>query len=112
VVPSPASAESIAIAFRYGFLQKNDPVVCWMHMCNEAIEYWHQPSTEEEPVKAVDAPDPSPSVLMIGIPWFTPYIAAGHAVCGVRWHPTAIFFVSPPNAQKQAASSQYASDWL
>jgi hypothetical protein len=39
--------------------------------------YWRQPSTEEKPIKAVDSPETPPSVLTMGIPHFTPCIAAG-----------------------------------
>jgi hypothetical protein len=53
-----------------------------------AHEAIHQLSTEEEPTKAVDPPEPTPSMLSMGIPYFTLCIAAGPAVRPVRWHPT------------------------
>ena len=72
-----------------GFLQKNDGVGRRMRMCIKAQgAYSHQPSTEEEPTKAVDPLETSPSMLTRGISYFTPCIAAGPAVCRVPWHPT------------------------
>jgi len=43
--------------------------------------FWHQTSSEEDAIKAVE---PSLSVLMMGIPYFTACIAAGPAVRRVR----------------------------
>jgi hypothetical protein len=68
--------------------------------------YWHQPSTEEEEesIKAVDPPEPSPSVLTMGIP----YTVYGSRARGTRssMAPNCRSLISPPNAQKQACFSR------
>ena len=43
--------------------------MCWI--LRPQIAYLRQASTEEDPIKATDPPEPSPSVLTMGIPYFT-----------------------------------------
>jgi hypothetical protein len=83
-----------------------------MRMCGEAQSaYLHQPSTEGEPIEALDPPEPSPWMLTRGIPYFTPCLAAAPARF-VEFDGTQLsIFVSPPDAQKQVSFSRYASNW-
>lgn len=107
----PTSAESIPVRFRCGFLQKNDGVGRRMRMCIKAQGvYSHQPTTGEEPVEALDPPEPSPWMLTRGIPYSHRVLQPGPRYADFDGTQLSTF-VSPPNAQKQASFSRYASDW-